>query len=131
MLGVVFAGLAISSWTEEQSPSRLALAGIDVFRAKGCAQCHQGPGTGPVADGFPGLDRAWEWAGSRRPGMSAEAYIRESIVSPEAFRSPAFTNAVGPTVGMPGLRLTNAEIDAIVAFLLTPTGSGTPQPTGG
>jgi hypothetical protein len=52
-------------------------------------------------------------AGVRRPGMTAEAYVRESIRSPRAFRVAGFTD-----VAMPTLPMSDAELDALVAFLL-------------
>jgi len=49
------------------------------------------------------------------PGLSAEAYVRESIREPGAFVVPGYAG-----MEMPQLGLTDAEIDAVVAILLTP-----------
>ena len=57
-----------------------------------------------------------EWAGTRRPGLSATDYVRESILNPPVFISPEFEES-GPTA-MPSLNLTDAEVDALVAYLL-------------
>jgi mono/diheme cytochrome c family protein len=88
---------------------------------KGCASCHTGPGSTARVDVAPGVADVGEWAGDRKPGLSAAEYVRESIVDPQAFISPEFTHT-GP-VAMPSLNLTDAEIDALVAYLL-----GTPSP---
>jgi mono/diheme cytochrome c family protein len=91
--------------------------GAELFHAKGCATCHTGPDTTATMGAFPSLATASSWAGERRAGMSAEAYIAESIRSPGAFRSPGFVGG-GPTDGMPDLGLTDEEIAALVEYLL-------------
>lgn len=96
-----------------------AVTGEDLFQAKGCAGCHRGPGADDeyyhVA---PDLDDAASWAGERRPGMSAEDYIAESIRQPGAFTSPAFRHDGNPVDAMPSLEVSAAEIDAITSYLL-------------
>ncbi len=67
---------------------------------------------------FPRSPTASSWAGSRRPGLSAEEYLDESIREPWAFISPEFHASGGPTTAMPELGLSDAERDAVVAFLL-------------
>jgi hypothetical protein len=69
--------------------------------------------------GFPSLAEAPSWAGERRPGLSAEDYLTESMAAPGVFISPEFSRGQsGPTTGMPQLRLTSEEIDALVVYLL-------------
>jgi hypothetical protein len=48
----------------------------------------------------------------------ATEYVYESIINPPAFISPEFIQT-GP-VEMPSLNLTDAEIDALVSYLLEP-----------
>ena len=93
------------------------LDGQTLFHAKGCATCHTGPTSTASMGEFPSLAAASSWAGSRRPGLSAEEYLDESIREPWAFISPEF-HASGPTAAMPELGLSDAERDAVVAFLL-------------
>jgi mono/diheme cytochrome c family protein len=93
--------------------------GSQLFRAKGCASCHDGPDGHAAFDEFPSLADAPSWAADRRSGMSAEEYIGESIREPGAFISPAWVGG-GPVTEMPQLRLTDAEIAAIVDYLLQP-----------
>jgi mono/diheme cytochrome c family protein len=95
-----------------------AFDGASLFRAKGCASCHDGPDSTALLE-FPSLADAPSWAGTRRAGLSAEEYLTESIREPWAFISPEFHPAGGPTQAMPQLGLSNAEIDAIAAYLLT------------
>jgi mono/diheme cytochrome c family protein len=101
-----------------------ALDGAALFTAKGCAACHDGP-DGPSMSGVgPSLAAAPEWASDRVGGLSAAAYLEQSMRSPSAFISPAWERGNGPTIGMPLLRLSDAEIDAIVAYLLQRTTGG-------
>jgi mono/diheme cytochrome c family protein len=90
--------------------------GADLFMRKGCASCHKGPQTTARIGVAPSLEDVPEWAGQREPGLSASDYVRESILNPPAFISPAFVES-GPTA-MPSLNLTEAEVDALVAYLL-------------
>ncbi|MET0908164.1 MAG: cytochrome c, partial [Ilumatobacteraceae bacterium] len=94
--------------------------GAQLFQAKGCSSCHAGPGSPATFEsGFPSLANATDWAGDRRPGVSAEAYLTESIAAPGVFISPEFhPGQSGPTTGMPALTLSAAEIDALVTYLL-------------
>jgi mono/diheme cytochrome c family protein len=98
-------------------------AGVDdgsqLFRAKGCASCHDGPDGHAAFDQFPSLAHAPSWAADRRSGMTAEEYIAQSIREPAVFISPAWVGG-GPVTEMPRLALTEAEIAAIVDYLLRP-----------
>ncbi len=49
--------------------------------------------------------------------MSAEDYLTESIQVPNAFISPAF-RPNGPTTSMPTLNVSDAEVEALVSYLL-------------
>ena len=84
-----------------------------LFRTKGCAACHSLSAQGHRAyvngPDLSGVDFA-----ARRPGLSAEAYIRESIREPAAFVIPDAPDGFD----MPVLGLSDAEIDAIARFLL-------------
>ena len=76
-----------------------------------------GPDSTAVMVDFPSLADAPSWAGERRPGLTAEQYVAESIRSPTAFISPEFRPG-GATDAMPDLHLTEAEIAAVVQYLL-------------
>ena len=118
----------IATWNVGTSRGDAAAAvpaeGSALFRARGCATCHHGPETASrLGDSFPSLADAPSWAGTRRPGLTAEDYLAESIAAPGAFISPAF-GGVGPGTAMPQLALTAEEIDAIVEYLLTSNSNG-------
>jgi mono/diheme cytochrome c family protein len=121
-LGAVLAVVgSLIGWRDDGSePVRAAPTpdGAALFQAKGCATCHSGPESTASMGEFPSLAHAASWAGSRRPGVSAEAYLEESIREPWAFISPEFHASGGPTPAMTELGLSDAERDAVVAFLL-------------
>ncbi len=91
-----------------------ALAGATVFRSKGCVVCHMGPGTAgeSLAIG-PDLAQLPDHAGDRIDGLSADEYVRQSILTPGAFKVPFYDGTEMPT-----LAVSAAELDALVAYLL-------------
>jgi cytochrome c551/c552 len=93
----------------------VTLDGASLFRAKGCAGCHTGPDTASFTDVGPSLANAAEWAGTRIDGLSAEDYIRQSIIDPQAFISPRHDPDL---LQMPTLALAPEELDALVTYLL-------------
>lgn len=121
VIAVALTVLTIATWNESTQSTvgvEPALDGAMLFKAKGCASCHNGPDSNPSFSVGPPLIGASDWAGGRRPGMSAADYLAESMRTPSAFISPAFTGGQGPMTGMPDLNLSEAEIAALVAYLL-------------
>ncbi len=81
----------------------------------GCRVCHSlDPGVVIIGPSFDGVATA---AIGRVPGLTAEEYIRQSIVDPDAFVVGGFE----PGVMLPNFEdtLTEEQIDNLVAFLLT------------
>ena len=84
----------------------------------GCSFCHTLDGSEKVATA-----RAPSWqgisgrAGDRVPGLSAEEYLRESIVDPAAYIVDGYLPDSMPK-GFKIL-LSEEDIDSLVAFLLT------------
>ena len=117
---IVLGAVTVATWSrgERDAGASPNPNGAALFVAKGCSTCHTGPDTHAPFDAFPSLQDAPAWAGDRKPRMSAAAYLAESMATPGAFISPAFRGGAGPTTGMPQLRLTTHEIDALVAYLL-------------
>jgi mono/diheme cytochrome c family protein len=124
VVAVVAAIGAIVGWgtasTEEATRAVAgdSLSGATLFRTKGCSSCHNGPETEAIVGIGPDLSDAPSWAGDRRPGMSAEDYVAESVRTPGAFISPAFEPIGGPTEAMPLLDVSDAELDALVSYLM-------------
>jgi mono/diheme cytochrome c family protein len=119
---VVLGAASFATWPRDRAKPTSAVSsvehGANLFQAKGCASCHTGPDTTALLGGFPSLKDAPAWAATRRPGLGADRYLAESMRAPAAFVSPAFTGSIGPTTGMPQLPLTDAEIVALVDYLL-------------
>jgi hypothetical protein len=55
-------------------------------------------------------------AATRRAGMSAEGYIRQSILDPSAFEVPGYEGFLTRSFDRP---LSSADLDDLVAYLLT------------
>jgi len=108
---------AVVVWAESSGGTpATAASGATLFQAKGCVGCHAGPDSSPQFSDYPSLTNAAAWAGTRREGMDARAYIAESIRTPGVFVSPAYRGD-GPSP-MPALGLSDAEIDALIDYLL-------------
>lgn len=92
------------------------VAGAALFTSSlpiACSVCHAvdesvgiGPGQGGIASK----------AGNRVSGVSAEDYLRESIVDPIAFVVPDFAPTMPPNFAE---TLTPQQVDDLVAYLLT------------
>jgi mono/diheme cytochrome c family protein len=89
----------------------LVQQGRSLFDAKGCASCHVTVQVGPT------LANLKDRAATTRQGYSAEKYIRESVLAPNAFRADGSGGSLSN--GMPTLPVSAIELDALVAYLLT------------
>jgi cytochrome c oxidase subunit II len=100
----------------ETALSQEAAAGKKLFVRQLCTGCHTLAAVeGSEGVAGPKLDQSLE-------GDDA-AYIRQSIVDPGAVLDPRFPKtimpATGPEAAIPSRRITDEEVDQIVAFLLT------------
>ena len=96
-----------------------AKSGEQIFTAAGCAGCHTFAPAGSTGNIGPNLDDLANAAGNRKPGTSAEDYVRESMTQPDAFLTEGFGNAMPSYEG----RLTDEQLQALVDYLLQ-TGGG-------
>ncbi len=95
------------------TPEKLVAVGEETFRGKGqCTTCHAigQRGRGPDLAGVGGRAR------SRKPGMSAKAYLVESLLDPGAYIVEGFPNIM-PHINRPPIGLNRSEIWAVIAFL--------------
>lgn len=81
----------------------------------GCITCHS-LDAGVVIVG-PSMNGIASRAGSTVSGMSAEDYLRESILDPDAYLVQGFPAGTMPQVW--GDELTSEQIDQLIAFLQT------------
>jgi len=83
--------------------------GQELWASLGCSGCHQAEDS-PAA---PGLNLMAGRAPERKEDMSAEEYLHESIVEPDAFVAPPYERP------MPGLGVTDEQANSLVAFILS------------
>ena len=81
----------------------------------GCSSCHETEPDSEQTTG-PSLKQVGSVAASRRPGMSADEYIRESILDPYAYELPGYEGFHTRRWDRPPSR---ADLDALVAYLLS------------
>jgi mono/diheme cytochrome c family protein len=97
----------VAMTTTKADSAELAAHGRDLFIAKGCLVCHRNNNV--MAEGN------LEFNPSDVPDLTTvrlnEEYLRKWLQDP---------HAVKPNTEMPNLELSPGEIDALVAFLLTP-----------
>ena len=109
---MILAACGGSSAGEPELLGEELFAEIVVGGKAGCTSCHAvEPGAGSIGPSLVGMGAA---AGSRVSGMSADDYLRESIIAPEAFIVDGYSGGVMPS----GWDLTEAQIDSLVEYLL-------------
>lgn len=101
----------------EDETDRTVEAGEDVFNSStaGCAVCHSIT-SGEELVG-PSLANVGALAETRVPRMTAEEYLRESILRPDAYVVDGYPE--GQMLDIYEETLTEEEIDALVAYLLS------------
>jgi mono/diheme cytochrome c family protein len=105
--------------TEAGTSNASAAVGMVVYRAHACLGCHGWPGRGGVTG--PDLAGIATKGPEKMPGLTAEQYIRVSILAPSAFITPDCPPGPCPDM-MPrnyGEELPQEELDALVRYLLT------------
>jgi mono/diheme cytochrome c family protein len=92
-------------------------AGSEVFTRNGCAACHAVQGDARLVG--PSLANISQAGATRKPGTSAEDYIRESIRDPSAFIVPTFP---GPPSLMPPFtpnQIPDDQLEQLVQYLMS------------
>jgi mono/diheme cytochrome c family protein len=89
-------------------------AGKTVFASSGCAACHTFAPAGASGTVGPDLDTA-PAKDAKTAGMSLDAFLRESIVNPDAYVPSGYAKGVMPTTFKSSLSKT--QLDDLVAFL--------------
>jgi mono/diheme cytochrome c family protein len=92
-----------------------ATTGEQIFIAGGCGGCHELAKAGTNGNIGPSLDDLASVAGDMEPGTSAEEYVRQSIVDPDAFIVEGFQPGVMPSFQG---RLNDRQVQALVDYLL-------------
>ena len=96
------------------TPAQLVKAGEEIFKTKGtCEICHS---IGKKGTRAPDLAGVGGRAGKTKPGMSAKAYIIESLIQPSAYIVEGYP-PIMPAVDKPPIGLNRSELWALTAFL--------------
>lgn len=111
-LTLALATASVFVYSTEEIGATSAFDGRSLFQAKGCVGCHQRGDLGQFHLG-PNLTALASWAGTRVESLGAEEYIRQSITEPQAYLVSGYQG-----MEMPTLSLSDAEVDALVDFLL-------------
>jgi len=113
LLCIAFALVFVGCAPEAPATEPVA-RGRQLYHSLGCANCHElnlfGQPLGPP------LDHVGTLAGTRRPGVSAEDYVRQSILDPGAFVVPGYQDSMPRDLGRD---LSPTDLDALVAYLLS------------
>jgi cytochrome c oxidase subunit 2 len=122
---VVMEPSAFAAWAKKQKPSAAAgggpaagggtaASGKSAFMSNGCNSCHTLAAASATGKVGPDLDRLK--AEAQRAGKPLDAFVRESIVDPNAYIEPGFPKGVMPTSF--GTSIPKPQLDALVQFLV-------------
>ena len=96
------------------TPAQLVKAGEEIYHTKGtCEICHR---IGQKGTRAPDLAGVGARAAKTKPGMSAKAYLIESLLQPQAFVVEGYP-PIMPAVDKPPIALNRSELWALTAFL--------------
>jgi cytochrome c oxidase subunit 2 len=112
LVGATVAVYALDPGTQQTASAAVgSVEGETVFLTKGCTGCHSRAG---VSEGFvgPDLTALADRAGDRVEALSAEEYVRQSVLDPQAY----VVDGYDPV--MPVLPVDTQELDALVEYLL-------------
>ena len=86
--------------------------GANIFVTQGCSICHSRGDDAIVGPGHGGL---FERAGTRVEGLTAEEYLRQSILRPAAYVVPGFNNIMPNNYGS----MSANDLEALIVYLKT------------
>jgi cytochrome c oxidase subunit II len=93
-----------------------AASGKQLFQKQGCGSCHTLSGAQAVGRVGPNLDGIGSRAGTTVLGQSAEAYIREAIINPDAYILPGYSVGLMPKDFQQ--MMSSQELQTLVQYLL-------------
>jgi cytochrome c2 len=100
--------------------AQLVKAGEEIYHTKGtCEICHR---IGQKGTRAPDLAGVGARAAKTKPGMSAKAYIIESLLQPQAYIVEGYP-PIMPQVDKPPIALNRSELWALTAFLQSQGGT--------
>jgi cytochrome c oxidase subunit 2 len=117
---VVMKPAAFAAWVKAQEKAAASAgqgtsgggAGLGAFNSNGCSACHTFKPAGSTATTGPDLDNLPAYA--RRAGKPLAAFVRESIVDPNAYIEKGYQPNIMPSTFK---SLPKQQLDALVQFL--------------
>jgi cytochrome c1 len=88
-----------------------------VFAANGCASCHTFKPAGATGTIGPDLDKAPAADAKADHNMNLAAFVKESIVNPDAYIAKGFSKGLMPTDF--GSKLSSSQVNDLVAFIVS------------
>jgi cytochrome c551/c552 len=107
--------------TTTSSSSGNVAAGKTVFASNGCASCHTFTPAGATGKIGPDLDTAVAASAKDDHNMALAAFIKQSIVDPDAYIAKGFHPNIMPKTF--GKSLSSSQLNDLVAFILSGTKS--------
>jgi cytochrome c oxidase subunit II len=115
---------AFASWVKSQTAAvaspNPSVSGAAVFTNNGCGACHTLTAAHSTGQIGPDLDKLPQWAAQAKQPLAA--FVRQSIVSPNAYIQPGFPKGVMPQTF--GTSLSKAQLDALVQYLISSSKKG-------
>ena len=109
---------AFDKWISGQSKAvgspNAGQAGAAVFKNSGCGACHTFTPAGSTAKVGPDLDKLAAYA--KQAKQTLDPFVRDSIVSPNAYIQPGYPKNVMPQTF--GQALSKQQLDALVRYLI-------------
>ncbi len=121
---IVMTPAAFDKWLHSQtkavSSPNASVAGAAVFKNNTCGACHALKAAGASATTGPDLDTLPALA--QRAGQPVDAFVRQSIVDPNAYVEKGYPKGLMP--GTFGKALSKQELDALVQYLVSSSKKG-------
>jgi cytochrome c551/c552 len=111
------AATTTSAGTTTSSGGGNVAAGKTVFASNGCASCHTFQPAGATGTIGPNLDSAPTADAKADHNMNLAAFVKESIVNPDAYIAKGFTKGLMPTNF--GSQLSSSDLSNLVAFIVS------------
>jgi mono/diheme cytochrome c family protein len=116
-LAAILAVTAVAASCASEPPATEPVArGRQVYRDLACASCHEGNPLNLFRPVGPPLGHIGTVAETRRTGVSAADYVRQSVTDPGAYVVPGYPDSMPRGVAD---RLSREDLDALVAYLLS------------
>jgi cytochrome c551/c552 len=122
---VTVGGTSIPSTTSATTTSKTtttggggnAAAGKAVFASNGCASCHTFQPAGATGTIGPNLDTAPTSDAKADNNMALAAFVKESIVNPDAYIAKGFSKGLMPTTFASAIK--GKQLNDLVAFIVS------------